>query len=222
MKSLLFKIFPLFLLGLFAAGCIPDSVNVFRARNEGHPPPPPKKENIRDDNYRTRRLDLIGITCLEDSSASIQVAIDPEGCVDLYRLNRINVVGLTTHEIKNLLAKLYEKADILKDPHFTVVVIRAAPRMITLMGFVGRPGELGFNPEEGITFVQAITRAGGVQGRGNPRSITLRRYETKIVNGKEQKTHKEYDISYKRIQNGYDDDFEIAEGDWIIVYEDLV
>jgi protein involved in polysaccharide export with SLBB domain len=215
MKSLVLKIFPLFLFFLFANGC----VSFTRSRNEGHPPPP-KKENVADANYRVRKGDQIGITCLEDSLASVQAPINQEGEIDVFKLNRLRVEGMTTHEIKNLLTKSYQDADIYKKPNFNVVVTVAALREVRVTGLVGNSGPVPYRVEKGITFVEAIIGARGIQGRGNPRSITLRRQEKKIVNGKEQNVPTEYTISYKRIQNGQDDDFEIAENDWIIVDED--
>lgn len=220
MKSLFFKVFPLLLLCLFVNGCVIDGLNFMRGRNEGHPPPP-QKENVKDANYRVRPGDIIAISCTEDARANSSAPINQEGEVDLYQLDRIKVEGMTTHEIKELLAKRYREADIYKNPHFTVVVTLAAMREVRVTGFVGRAGPVHYRVEKGITFVEALIGAGSIQGRGNPRSITLRRYEKKMADGKEQNIFTNYNISYKRIQNGYDDDFEIAEGDWIIVDEDF-
>jgi protein involved in polysaccharide export with SLBB domain len=219
MKSFLLKTLSFCLLCFFANGCVFDSVNFMRRRNEGHPPPP-KKENVADANYRVRKGDQIGITCLEDSLASVQAPINQEGEIDVFQLNRLKVEGMTTHEIKSLLKKSYQDANIYKNPNFNVVVTVAAMREVRVTGFVGRSGPVYYRVEKGITFVEAIIGAGTIQGRGNPRDITLRRQEKRIVNGKEQIVPAEYTISYKRIQNGYDDDFEIAEYDWIIVGED--
>jgi hypothetical protein len=74
----------------------------------------------------------------------------------------------------------------------------------------------------GITFVQAILAHGGISPRGNPRDVRVQRKVKEIVDGKEVEVVKNYIVSYKRIQNGEDDDFKLAEDDWIHVSEDWI
>jgi protein involved in polysaccharide export with SLBB domain len=189
-------------------------------RNSGFPPIKSKGEDLSDNYYRVRKLDMIKIVCIEDPKASIEAVINSEGEVDLYQLNRVKVEGLTMHEIKDLLAKLYIKAELYKNPHFNVSIQGYAERFVTVTGLVGVSGKVGYHPDKGISFVQAIVAARGIQPRGNPRDIILTRKEKVVENGKERFEVKQYSISYKRIQNNQDDDFDLVEEDWVNVHED--
>ncbi|CAN0552089.1 unnamed protein product [Ectocarpus sp. 12 AP-2014] len=86
--------------------------------------------------------------------------IDKNGEIDFPVIGTIEVAGLTTQEVKELLIK--ELASYLKNP---IINIRLQNFRVTVLGEVNRPGTYAVNGEQ-ITVLEAIGLAGdlGIKG----------------------------------------------------------
>lgn len=84
----------------------------------------------------------------------VDYVVDKEGNIDFPVIGKIQVKGLTTSEVKGLIA---EKLDgYLKDP---VINIRIKNFQVTIMGHVKNPGTFSI-PTERITLLEALSMAG--------------------------------------------------------------
>jgi protein involved in polysaccharide export with SLBB domain len=137
---------------------------------------------------------------------TFRVATD--GTVDYPLVGRIQVAGLRTGEIQKLLVdKLKDR--ILKDPQVVVTVKDRNSQKISVLGQVGRPGQVAYYPN--MTIVDAIASAGGFTGIAAKNSVNLRRE----VNGKiESHIYPVADISEGRSQN-----INVLPGDVLVVDE---
>lgn len=105
-----------------------------------------------------------------DLSGMFRVATD--GTVDYPLAGRIQVAGLRTGEIQQLLvAKLKDK--YLKDPQVIVTIKDRNSQKISVLGQVAKPGQVGYYPN--MTIVDAIASAGGFTGIAAKNSVRLRR-----------------------------------------------
>jgi protein involved in polysaccharide export with SLBB domain len=139
-------------------------------------------------------------------SGSFRVATD--GTIDYPLAGRIQVSGLRTGEIQELLtAKLKDK--YLKDPQIAVTIKDRNSKKIAVLGQVARPGQVGYYPN--MTIVDAIASAGGFTGIAAKNSVNLRRE----VGGKiETRVYPVADISEGRSQNVM-----VLPGDVLVVDE---
>jgi protein involved in polysaccharide export with SLBB domain len=141
-----------------------------------------------------------------DLSGTFRVATD--GTIDFPLAGRIQVAGLRTGEIQQLLvAKLKDR--YLKDPQVIVTVKDRNSQKISVLGQVAKPGQVGYYPN--MTIVDAIASAGGFTGIAAKNSVNLRRE----VGGKiEMHVYPVADISEGRSQNVM-----VQPGDVLVVDE---
>jgi protein involved in polysaccharide export with SLBB domain len=103
-------------------------------------------------------------------SGMFRVATD--GSVDYPLAGRMQVAGLRTGEIQQLLvSKLKDK--YLKEPQVVVTIKDRNSQKISVLGQVTKPGQVGFYPN--MTIVDAIASAGGFTGIAAKNSVNLRR-----------------------------------------------
>jgi protein involved in polysaccharide export with SLBB domain len=103
-------------------------------------------------------------------SGMFRVATD--GTVDYPLAGRLQVAGLRTGEIQELLvSKLKDK--YLKEPQVVVTIKDRNSQKISVLGQVSKPGQVGYYPN--MTIVDAIASAGGFTGIAAKNSVNLRR-----------------------------------------------
>jgi len=105
-----------------------------------------------------------------DLSGTFRVATD--GTIDYPLAGRIQVAGLRTGEIQQLIVtKLKDR--YLKDPQVIVTVKERNSQKISVLGQVAKPGQVSYYPN--MTIVDAIANAGGFTGIAAKNSVNLRR-----------------------------------------------
>jgi protein involved in polysaccharide export with SLBB domain len=105
-----------------------------------------------------------------DLTGMFRVATD--GTVDYPLAGRIQVAGLRTGEIQQLLVNRL-KDKYLKDPQVVVTIKDRNSQKISVLGQVTKPGQVGYYPN--MTIVDAIASAGGFTGIAAKNSVNLRR-----------------------------------------------
>jgi protein involved in polysaccharide export with SLBB domain len=103
-------------------------------------------------------------------TGSYRVATD--GTIDYPLVGRLDVAGLHTGEIQQLIVKKLE-GGYIKDPQVTVTVKERNSQKISVFGQVAKPGQVGYYPN--MTIVDAIASAGGFTGIAAKNSVNLRR-----------------------------------------------
>lgn len=136
-----------------------------------------------------------------------------EGHGDAINVLRRSDNGLSdqvTVSARDLLERADPKVNIPLYSGDLINVERAVPATIYLLGEVAAPGALEFRGSEGISFLAAIARAGGLTDRASPRVRIKRRTAT----GSE-----ELEVNYKRVLAGDDADPMLRDGDILVVKE---
>jgi protein involved in polysaccharide export with SLBB domain len=103
-------------------------------------------------------------------SGMFRVATD--GTVDFPLAGRIQVAGLRTGEVQELLVSRL-KDRYLKEPQVVVTIKDRNSQKISVLGQVSKPGQVGYYPN--MTIVDAIASAGGFTGIAAKNSVNLRR-----------------------------------------------
>ena len=136
-----------------------------------------------------------------------QVASD--GTVDLPYLERLKVKGLEPQEIARLVRQQLMARKILTDPSVVVSVKEYASKKVTILGQVQKPGSFPY--AQGLTLVQAISLAGGLNAIGNKDRVNLTR-RTKTGS-------RTVVLSLDAITEGRSPDIPLQAGDQIFVHE---
>lgn len=133
-------------------------------------------------DYRIQPLDTIQINVFNEAELSIKSRVSAQGMINYPMLGAVQVGGLTVTEVENLLKERLGH-DYLVNPQVSVLVDRAISRRVFILGQVRSPGAIEFPPDEGLTLLQAIARAGGFTPIAAPGRVSISRSE----NGTEKK-----------------------------------
>jgi polysaccharide export outer membrane protein len=150
--------------------------------------------------------DTLAINIWKEPSLSGPVKVRPDGYVTLPLINEVQVVGLTTAQLRKVLEEKYKEFTV--DPFITIRVEGIASSEVFLVGQVGRPGAFALNGNE--TLLQILTRAGGLAVFADRSNLRVMRREGQKVT--------EYIVDYDAIIKGdLKQDILLRPGDRIIV-----
>jgi polysaccharide biosynthesis/export protein VpsN len=149
-------------------------------------------------------LDMVGE---KELPRDFQVASD--GTVDIPYVHRLKVAGLEPQEVARVVRQLLIEQRILVDPSIIVSVKEYNSKRITVLGQVQRPGSFPLTP--GMTLVQAISNAGGLNAIGNGERVNLTR--------KDKQGTTTAVLSFDSITDGRSPDIPLQSGDQIYVHE---
>lgn len=119
--------------------------------------------------YRIDTGDRISITVYREADLSIAgVRVKADGTIAFPLLGRLQVGGLTSQELQELVTKRLLDG-YLKKPNITVSI--DSYRLYYIKGEVSRPG--GYSFVDGLTVSKAVALAGGYTPRASESKITL-------------------------------------------------
>lgn len=148
----------------------------------------PKAEAAKGD-YVLQPKDLIRVQVFqqEDINRVGEVRISQEYTVSLPLIGSVDLKNKTTRQAQELIRQLYDR-DFFVNPQVSLFVVEYAKRYVNVLGAVGTPGQVEFPPEEGLSLIDAITKAGGFARIARKNEVTLTRTnadgkaETKLIN----------------------------------------
>jgi polysaccharide export outer membrane protein len=162
---------------------------------------------ISDPSYALRAGDLLRVTVWKEDELDRDVLILPDGTIDFPLIGSFTAAGQSTSQLqKTIKSKL---KPFIPSASVTVVVKETRGNVVSVMGQVGRPGDVVMN--RALTVVQALSQVGGLTPYADDDSIVVLR----TVDGKE--TALPFD--YSDIANGrnLDSNIRLMPGDVIIV-----
>ncbi|MFC1641522.1 polysaccharide biosynthesis/export family protein [Myxococcota bacterium] len=165
-------------------------------------PPPAESSTVGPGDVF--RLEIVGE---KDLPTEYQVASD--GSVDLPYVHRLQVKGLETQQIATLVREQLIQRQILTDPSVIVSIKEYNSKRISVLGQVQKPGSFPFTA--GITLIQAISQAGGLNSIAHKDRVNLTR---KLKTGATTVT-----LSVDAITSGRSPDIPLQAGDQIYVAE---
>jgi polysaccharide biosynthesis/export protein len=150
--------------------------------------------------------DSLEVAVWKEPMLSGSVTVRPDGFITLPLVNEIQVVGLSTAELRNLLEQKY--SEFVTSPSVTVRVTGIASNEILLLGEVARPGAYPLINNSSI--LEVLTKAGGLSRFADRDNIrVMRRSEGKVT---------EFVVDYDAILKGdLKQDILLRPGDRILV-----
>jgi polysaccharide export outer membrane protein len=197
-------IFLMFLFAGVSSGCATKDLRIQEYRISQDAPDPAKPP---EEFYVIGPGDSFSVQVWKEPTLSGGASVRPDGYVTLPLINEIQVVGLTTSQLRKLLEQKYK--EFTTDPFVTITVGGIASSEVFLIGSgTGKNGAFPLKGNESI--LQLITRMGGLgifADRSNIRIV--RREGAKIT---------EYVVDYDAIIKGdLRQDILLRPGDRIII-----
>ena len=184
-------------------GCSTKDLRVqeYRLSSDTNDPAKPPEEF-----YVIGAGDSLNISVWKEPSLGGSVKVRPDGFITLPLLNEVQVVGLTTGQLRKVLEEKYK--EYTTDPFITIRVEGIASSEVFLVGQVGKPGAYPLAGNDSI--LQLLTRAGGL-------GIFAERSNVRVVRRDGEKIT-EYIVDYDAIVKGdLKQDILLRPGDRIIV-----
>jgi len=135
-----------------------------------------------DPDYRLRPLDTLVIKVYQEEDLSGTNKVSATGSLSFPLIGVVDVQGLKVPEAERKISDLL-KDGYIKNPQITITVDTYAPRRVSVLGEVKKPGTFEIPAEESMTLLQAVSRAEGFTNVAKTDEVIIRR----IVRGKEQK-----------------------------------
>jgi polysaccharide biosynthesis/export protein len=190
-------------LGLLISSCATKDLRVQEFRVAADIPDPAKPP---EEFYVIGAGDSLNINVWKEPTLSGTVKVRPDGYITLPLINEVQVIGLTTSQLRQSLENKYK--EFTTDPFVTVRVEGIASSEVFLVGQVGKPGAFPLGGNE--TLLQLLTRAGGLGVFADRSNIRVVRRDGDRVT--------EYIVDYDAIIKGdLKQDVLLRPGDRIIV-----
>ena len=166
-------------------------------------------------NYVLKPSDVIQVEVYQERDLDKSVRIEADGTIALALIGKVKVAGMTVAESKSLITDLYNR-DYLVDPQISVLVVSFSPKVIRILGSVGRPGVVNIPPDRDLTLTEAIAGVNGITRLGNPKAIKIKRVDK---NGRSR----QMEVNFSKIVTDPDvKDIVLKEGDTIWVPERII
>jgi polysaccharide export outer membrane protein len=169
------------LLAVFVAACAQKDLRVKEyevARDVPNPAKPP------EEFYLIGAGDSLGIVVWKEAALSGTVKVRPDGYITLPLVHEVQVVGLTTGQLRTILEEKYR--EFVTSPFVSIRVEGITSSEVFLVGQVNKPGAYLLSGNE--TLLQLLTRAGGL-------TLFADRDEIRVVR-RERERVKEYIADY--------------------------
>lgn len=135
------------------------------------------KPEVSKADYVLQPSDLIRIQIFQEDDLNREVRISQESTVKLPLIDIVDLKGKTARQAEEHIRELYAR-DFLAKPQVNLFVLEYAPRQISVFGAVVTPGAVIFKQEQGLTLIEAISRAGSFNRLADKKRVTLKRIKS--------------------------------------------
>jgi polysaccharide export outer membrane protein len=159
-------------------------------------------------DYRIGLGDALSVIFRRAPDMSADVVVRPDGRITLPVINEVDVIGLTTEDLRAKITELGSK--YVNEPSVSILVRQINSRYVFITGKINRPGPYTlYGP---MSVLQLIAMAGGLRDYADSSHIAVIRTDQ---SGKQVRQ----EFNYKRVVNG--DDLEqnttLQPGDTVVV-----
>jgi polysaccharide export outer membrane protein len=151
--------------------------------------------------------DVLMVLHWREKDMSAEVSVRPDGMITLPLLNEVQAAGLSPEQLRQQIEK--RSAEFIEEPSVTIVVKQINSRRVFVTGNVAKAGMYPLTT--GMTVLQAIAAAGGLNEYADEKGISVMRVE----GGKTQRLK----FNYKDVTRGkkLEQNVALHPGDTIVV-----
>lgn len=173
--------------------------------------------------YKIVSGDEVSIKVFGEPEVTTQAKINRDGTVRLvYLSGEVPILGLTTKEAEEFIAKQYYDQRIYRKARVTINILKYSPKEVMFTGKFSKIGPFVFPPEvEAMDIVEVITRNGGFQEIAKTTEVRVTRTVHDENGGSKKET---YTVNVKDKMEGKagKTPWMIYPGDTLFVKEKLI
>lgn len=125
-------------------------------------------------DYTLEPGDVVGVKVFQEPDLDRELRVSLEGDLYFPLIGKLQVRGLTLAETEQIVRDAYDR-DFLVNPQITLVVLKYQVRTVNVLGSVNSPQAVEYPPEQRLTLLDAISRAGGFSRYADRRRVRLTR-----------------------------------------------
>jgi polysaccharide export outer membrane protein len=141
------------------------------------------------ESYVIGASDVIAVTVFKEPTLSNSLLVRPDGMISIPLLGDVKASGKTPLQLADEIAAKLKK--YVQDPNVTVILNQMNSKRVFLIGEIGKTGPIEMTP--GMTLLEAIATAGGLNQYANAKKIYILRSEA----GTQQKIPVQYKQALK-------------------------
>jgi polysaccharide export outer membrane protein len=127
-----------------------------------------------DEDYQLQPGDTVRIQIYQEPDLDREIRVSKEGEIFLPLIGRLLVRGETVWRVEQAVHLLYDHK-CLVNPQVNITVVKYRQRTVNVMGAVNSPQAIDYPPEQPLTLLDAIARAGGFNRYANHKAVRLTR-----------------------------------------------
>lgn len=155
--------------------CLLCAGTILHAAQQGsNSRPNSPKSEISKLDYVLQASDLIRVQIFQEDDLNREVRISQENTVKLPLIDTVSLKDKTVRQAEEYIRDLYGR-DFLAKPQVNLFVLEYAPRRVFIAGAVNKPGVVLFQQEQGLTLIDAISRADSFNRLADKKRVTLKR-----------------------------------------------
>jgi polysaccharide export outer membrane protein len=124
-------------------------------------------------DYRLGAGDLLRINVYGAPDMSTDARVAQSGTITCPLIGSVQVAGLSTSDVEQLLANKYVEGGFLKQPQISVLIVEYQSQKISVLGHVTKPGQYALR--DSVHVLDLIAEAGGVIAASAADRATLTR-----------------------------------------------
>ncbi len=125
-------------------------------------------------DYTLESGDVVGVKVFQEPDLDRELRVSQEGDLYFPLIGRVEVKGLTLAEVERAVREAYDR-DFLVNPQINIVILKYQIRTVNVLGAVNAPQAVEYPPEQRLTMLDAISRAGGFNRLADRRRVRLTR-----------------------------------------------
>jgi len=159
-------------------------------------------------DYQLQPGDMVRIQVFQEPDLDRELRVSQEGQIALPMIGQVDVKNKALSAVEKNVRELYDR-DYLVNPQVNITVLTYQKRAVNVMGAVNAPQAIEYPPEQTLSLLDAISRAGGFNRFADRKKVLLTRTFT---DGRTEK----YTINADQLIAG------TSSERWVLLKDDVV
>lgn len=125
-------------------------------------------------DYTLEAGDVVSVKVYQEPDLDRELRVSMEGDLSFPLIGKIEAKGRTIAAVEEAVRAAYDR-DYLVNPQINIVVLKYQLRTVNVLGSVNQPQAVEYPPEQRLTILDAISRAGGFNRLADRKRVRLTR-----------------------------------------------
>jgi len=164
--------------------------------------------SLASSDYQLQPGDMVRVQVFQEPDLDRELRVSQEGQIALPMIGQVEVKNRALSAVEKNVRELYDR-DFLVNPQVNITVLTYQKRAVNVMGAVNMPQAIEYPPEQTLTLLDAISRAGGFNRFADRKKVLLTRT---FSDGRTEK----YTINADQLISG------TASERWVLLKDDVI